>query len=128
MSVLILAPEQLTLLEKVASKPRRNLDLGRLALGKVIGEAMRSECPVPGKDWDKLLSVYLRPGEFVASHRHRRHLIMFYPKATESLLIEGKPHLIEPGEILYVPPQTLHEVKPVHHTRLSVAMLVSDGV
>ena len=124
-----LAPETLATLIEAAGKPRRSLDLGRLSIGKMIGEIMRSACPVPGRSWDKLLTVMLKPGEFVQPHQHKRHLVMFYPESAEPIILEQIPYHIKAGEILYVPPFTLHAVAPVKYPRLSVAMLVSgDGL
>ena len=124
--LLTLEKSDLQELVTVAAKPRRSLDLDRLPLGKAIGKVMRSACLVPGTGWDKLLTVMLQPGEFVQPHKHKRHLIMFYPESAEPIILEKIPHHIEPGEILYVPPFTLHAVAPVKYPRLSVAMLVSE--
>ena len=89
---------------------------------------MRRACPVPGEEWDKLLTVWLNPGEEVKEHAHKRHAVLYYPEDCDPIYIDAE--LVKPtaGTVLYLPPGTLHTVPPVTRRRLSVAMLVSDAL
>ena len=99
-------------------------------LGNRIARAMRRHFPLPGTHWDKFLTVYLKPGQHIAAHFHKRHAVLWYPEATsvitEQLPTERKPIELAAGEMIYLPPFMLHEVPRVTVERLSVAMLVSE--
>jgi hypothetical protein len=113
--------------EQIWAMARRNsLDFGRSQLGDQIATAMRGRIPVEGWEWEKLLTVLLEPAgrrQHIAAHFHKRHLMMWYPQAA-SIWIDKDERKCEAGEMLYVPPGTLHSVPRVTIERLSVAMLV----
>ena len=94
-------------------------------LGNRIARAMRRYFGVPGTVWDKYLTVFLKPGQHIAAHSHKRHAVLWYPEATE-ILVKGIELSVLAGEMIYLPPHTLHEVPRVTVERLSVAMLVSE--
>lgn len=80
---------------------------------------MRAACPTSGIDWYKFMAVTLKPGENIKSHKHKHHLVMYYPEQAEQIIVTPQP-----GTMLYLPPGTLHEVPPVKRERLSIAMLM----
>ena len=94
-------------------------------LGYRIAKAMRRHFPFSGQDWDKYLTVYLTPGQDIPAHSHKRHAVLWYPEPT-SVLVDAKEREMLAGEMIYLPPQTLHSVPRVTVERLSVAMLVSE--
>ena len=121
-----LSDAQIAEVRKCAEK--HALELGKTHLGGIIGQAMRSVCPVPGTSWDRLITVILpikgRPT--VPPHAHKRHLILYYPEACASVVIDGDEIFPLSGMMIYAPPLTEHSVPAVKTPRLSVAMLVSD--
>jgi len=92
-----------------------------------IAQVMRAACPVPGDTWDKFMTVALKPGRSVHPHEHDRHLIVFYPEACDPIVVEGKQIDLQAGHILYMLPDTTHEVPMVTRPRLSIAMLVTES-
>ena len=78
-------------------------------LGNRLATNMRKSFPFGGHSWDKFLTVYLRPGEDIPAHQHKRHTMLWYPD----------------GSLTYLLPGITHEVPRVTVERLSVAMLVS---
>jgi len=82
-------------------------------------ERMRAACPVHGEGWYKFMEVTLKAGENIKAHKHKHHLVMYYPEEAEPIIITP-----EPGTMLYLPPGTLHEVRPTQRPRLSIAMLI----
>jgi len=86
---------------------------------------MRGRFPFPGHQWDKFLTVYLKPGQHIALHHHRRHAVLFYPQQA-TVIIDGKQRTLVDGEMIYIPPMTPHEVPRVTLERLSLAMIVSE--
>ena len=96
-------------------------------LADKIGLVMRSKCPVPGAGWDKFMTVLLEPGERIDEHAHKRHTVLFYPRACEPLEIAGKPFTPDAGQVIHLPPNVPHAVPKVSRARLSVAMLVPDA-
>ena len=93
-------------------------------LGNRIATSMRKRIPVSGQQWDKFLTVYLKPGADIPAHQHKRHAVLYYPEATK-VVIGSEPVDLGRGEMLYLPPGTLHSVPRVTAKRLSVAMLVA---
>jgi len=102
------------------------LELAKTKLGGVIAQAMRAACPVTGFDYDKFMTVLLKPGEQIAEHSHKRHAILFYPELCDPVIVNGKCVYPELGEIIYIKPGVKHRVGIVEKPRLSVAMLVSE--
>ena len=96
-------------------------------LGGRIATSMRARFPIPGWSWDKFLTVYLKPGELIQPHHHKRHAVLWYPRET-TVLISKQEQRCADGELIYLPPFTVHEVPRVTVERLSVAMLVSEPV
>jgi hypothetical protein len=86
-----------------------------------IGRLMRAACPVPGDAWWKYMSVEVDPGGYIKSHKHRQHLVMYYPDEAEPIIVTPQP-----GTMLYLPVGTYHEVPPVKRLRFSRAMLIED--
>ncbi len=81
-------------------------------LGARLARGMRKACPLTGTSWDKYLTVYLRPGQDIPAHEHRRHTMLWYPD----------------GSLTYLVPGITHSVDRVTVERLSVAMLISPTV
>lgn len=92
-----------------------------------LAKAMRSECPIPGDDWHKLLAVWKPVGGEVSEHQHREHVMLLYPQDSDPILIEGELFHPEAGTLLHINPWTLHSVAPVATERLIIAMLVKDA-
>ena len=82
---------------------------------------MRAACPVPGDDWFKYMLVVLEPGANIKQHKHRQHLVMYYDKPADPIIIHPQA-----GTMLYLPIGTLHEVPPVTSQRFSRAMLIEE--
>ncbi len=85
----------------------------------VFAERMRAACPTSGQDWYKFMVVNLEPGKNIKQHKHKHHLVMYYPKPADPIIIHPMA-----GTMLYLPPGTLHEVPPVSRGRISIAMLM----
>ena len=105
--------------------PARALDVTKSDLAFGIAEVMRSHCPAPGDTWDTLTIVIMKPGASVDLHQHDRHTIIYYPEACDPIVVAGKQIDLAAGHILYIPPNTPHEVPAVKRTRLCVGMLIS---
>lgn len=80
---------------------------------------MRAACPLDGSGWYKFMTVRLQPGARISSHKHAYHTVLYYPEKAEPVTVTPQP-----GTILYLPPDTLHEVPVVKRERLSIAMLI----
>lgn len=119
---LTLSKSDFEVLERAAT--RNALDLGRTEVGSMIAQAMRLACPVPGGDWDKFLTVRLKPPKSIPTHQHKRHAMLYYPDACE-VVIDGHHIIFSADTIAYISPGVAHGVPPVPRDRLSVAMLVS---
>ena len=104
-------------------RPRSNTPLNRNIrpddAEMIFAAKMRAACPTSGIDWFKFMAVTLNPGENIKSHKHKHHLVMYYPEQAEQIIVTPQP-----GTMLYLPPGTLHEVPPVKRERLSIAMLM----
>ena len=85
---------------------------------------MRARFPFTGHEWDKYLTVYLKPGQDIPAHEHKRHAVLWYPEST-SVVVAGQEMKLAAGEMIYLEPGTTHSVPRVTVERLSVAMLVS---
>lgn len=94
-------------------------------LGNRIATSMRKRFPFTGHQWDKYLTVYLKPGQDIPAHEHKRHAVLWYPQAT-AVVIEGESIQVGAFSLVYLKPGTTHEVPRVTVERLSVAMLVSE--
>ena len=94
-------------------------------LGNRIATSMRKRFPFVGHQWDKYLTVYLKVGQDIPAHSHKRHAVLWYPRST-TVVVEKLEQTLGDGEMIYLPPQTLHEVPRVTVERISVAMLVSE--
>ncbi len=95
------------------------LDIGRVPDGLELAKVMRLLCPVPGSEYSTFMSVHLDPPKGVAVHKHGQHTVLFYPASCDPLIVTPQA-----GMMIYLPPDTLHEVPPVKSQRLSIAMLV----
>ena len=91
-----------------------------------LAKMMRAECSVPGDDWHKLFAVWKSVGDEVPHHRHREHVMLFYPEACDPILIESVSFRPEAGTVLHINPWTYHNVPLVTTERLTIAMLVKD--
>jgi len=109
------------------SAEKHPLELGKTELGSRIAHAMRSACHVSGDDWDKFMTVLLRPGESVDGHKHKRHTILYYPEGCEVMATEEIIICPGRGTMIYIAPEIWHSVPTTKDTRLSVAMLVSES-
>ena len=98
----------------------RNIKPDEIVLG-AIAEFMRDHCPVEGRDWMKYMEVTMKPGENIKRHKHRYHAVLFYPADAEAVVVEPKK-----GTLIYMPPETYHEVPPVKAARRSLAMIIEE--
>ena len=99
---------------------------GKLVVIRPLIEAMRAQVPKEGADYQKVITVLSGPKEkikAVHAHRHPEHTVLYYVHPGV-VRIEGEDYMPERGEILYLKPETWHEVPKHDGVRLSVAMLV----
>lgn len=66
----------------------------------------------------KFIRVDMTPGDVIKQHKHRHHAVLYYPQPADPIIIHPLA-----GTLLYMPPDTLHEVPPVAKVRQSFAML-----
>ena len=92
-------------------------------------DEMRNRVPVDGSQYERALVVVTGPGfksNYVATHKHTQHVMLYYVEPTSAIVIEGDVHLPSVGEFLYLKPETLHLVKKSDSRRVVVAMLVAE--
>ena len=123
----LLDDKELSIVWAFAKRKRCTPHFEITELGYRIAKAMRRHFPVPGKVWDKYLTVYLKVGQDIPAHEHKRHAVLWYPEPT-MVLIEKRERELLAGEMIYLEPGTTHSVPRVTVERLSVAMLVSTPV
>ena len=82
---------------------------------------LRRACPLEGSDWYKFMSVSLEPGARISQHKHAYATVLYYPELAEPVTVTPQP-----GTMLYLPKDTLHEVPVVKRKRLSIAMLIEE--
>ena len=87
--------------------------------GWALRDEIRAACPMPGNDWSKFMSVEMKRGEIIESHKHAEHLVLYYPEEAGAVIV-----VPQPGTTLYLPPGTLHSVPEVPRKRMSIAMLI----
>ena len=121
----MLTADQIAFLKLIA--PRNALQISREPTFQNLALRMRQACPVPGEEWDKLLTVWLEPGEEVKEHCHKRHTILYYPEAASQLVMVELTLYPGADTLIHLFPGVDHYVPPVTRRRLSVAMLVSDA-
>ena len=100
---------ELSIVWEFAKRKRCTPHFENTELGNRMARAMRQAAPLAGTSWDKYLTVYLKPGQDIPAHEHRRHTMLWYPS----------------GELTYLVPGITHSVPRVTVERLSVAMLIS---
>ena len=120
----LLDDKELSIVWAFAKRKRCTPHFEDTELGNRIATSMRARFPVEGWSWDKYLTVYLKPGQDIPAHEHKRHAVLWYPEAT-TVIVDSKEQHVLAGEMLYMKPGTTHSVPRVTVERLSVAMLVS---
>lgn len=99
----------------------RKIEPGDDLVLDAIAEMMRDHCYVAGRAWMKYIEVTMKPGENIKRHKHRYHAVLYYPDDAEAVVVEPKK-----GTIIYMPPETYHEVPPVKAARRSLAMIIEE--
>ena len=86
-----------------------------------LAQLLRDFAPVPGDDYRHLVVVELKPGETIKTHQHRHHTVVYYP-------VDASPITIQPraGMLVYLPPDTPHNVPATAAPRVSLAMIIDD--
>ncbi len=66
-------------------------------------------------DSDSLVAgvAELAPGDHFAAHHHAQAEIYFGVQGTGTVLIDGTPHNLAPGVLLFIPGGAVHSVPPV---------------
>ena len=83
---------------------------------------MRDFLPLPDTDIKKIMLVDLKPGESVKEHQHEEPVILYYPHdSTEPLKVYPRA-----GMLIYIPPETVHEVPSVEQPRQSIATVFHE--
>ena len=86
------------------------------------------------RGWFNAYTVVFHPGKGVTSHDHDEDVVLFYPEGTKGspcVVYEGGERIethLEPGEFLFVPKKTHHEVppNPGDTPRVSIAVKLTD--
>jgi quercetin dioxygenase-like cupin family protein len=99
-------------------------------LGDLVSE-MRSLVPKPGDDHHAIIMVRMTPDRAfrdraILPHKHSEHVVLYYLLPTGPIEIEGELYQPELGEMLYMPPHTIHAVPEVNQLRISIALMVKQ--
>ena len=94
-------------------------------------EILRPHIPLPGDGWTYLWRLEIQPGSEVTEHHHHHWVACFHeaPEPGEpqiELVVEGRLIFPVSGEVIQIPPYTLHSV-PVwegKHPRRTYALAV----
>ena len=120
---MILTPRQIASLHQAAKEDPWKI--GQMEFAPELAREMRAKCPIPGNDWDRLITVIMQKGNSLPEHKHKRHTMVYYPERdTDPISLEGRLYYPYQGEIIYIKPMLLHEVPPATKRRLSVVMQV----
>ena len=123
MNRLYISDEQLAELKKLGDI--HAAEFHKVDLSRIIAQAMRSACPVPGKEFDKLVTVVFPVGGHLPPHKHKRQAVLYYPEVCDPIIIDGEVIYTEKGQIIHLMPGTEHEVPATKSERVSCAMLVT---